>query len=145
VRIVPYEPWHYEYLAGKTFTTLKIGSEAIRLFSLAYDLRGVAVTIQDGNQVIGCAGIMELWPGVGEAWSMFTDEIRGHPFYLHSRTKKIMADMISSRNYHRVQATVLSTDPVAIKWIERLGFQKECNMKQFGSDKSDHFLYVRMR
>ena len=145
MKIIPYEPWHYEYLSGRTFTTLRIGAEAAKIYAMAYYLRGAAVSIKKGDKIVGCAGVFELWDGVGEAWSMFTDELRKCPFFLHRKAIKVLDDIITSRKYHRVQSIVLSTDPAARKWIERLGFTMECAMEKFGSDQSEHFMYKRIQ
>ena len=144
MKIISYEPWHYEYLSGRTFTTLRIGADAAKIYAMAYYLRGTAVSIKKGDKIVGCAGVFEMWDGVGEAWSMFTDELRQCPYFLHRKTIKILNNMIESRKFHRVQSIVLSCDPVALKWIEHLGFKMENTMRQFGSDKSDHYMYVRL-
>jgi hypothetical protein len=142
MNLVPYEPWHFEYLAIDTPQGKHMGLDAIKIYALVYSIRGQAYTIKDRGQIVGCAGVLDLWNGVGEAWTCLTDESRAKPFFLHRRTYKIIREIIKSKVYHRVHAIVCCTEEKPVQWIERLGFVKESVMKNYGADGSDHAMYV---
>jgi hypothetical protein len=142
MELVPYEPWHFEYLAMPMPQGKNMGLELVKIYAMAYYVRGRAYTIKDKGKIVGCAGVLDLWPGVGEAWTCLTDDARAKPFFLHRRTYKIIRKLIETGTYHRVQAIVCCEDAKPVQWIERLGFVKESVMKKFGADGSDHAMYV---
>lgn len=135
-----YEPWHYEYLAGLVGSPLD--PQVVRFFAEMYRQRGDAYTIRQDGNLIGCAGVLEMWPGVAEAWTLLTDEAKAAPFWLHTRTKSFLLDIIRDRKYHRVQAIIKKDDPAAIRWIECLGFTWEADLKRFNPDQTDACMYV---
>jgi hypothetical protein len=141
MELIPYEPWHFEYLAVNTPQGRNMGQDFVQIYAMAYYVKGRAYTIRDKGKIVGCAGVIDLWPGVGEAWSCLTDDARAKPFFLHRKTYRIIRDLIKSGTYHRVQSIVCCTEDKPVKWIERLGFVKESIMEKFGSDGSDHALY----
>jgi hypothetical protein len=142
MELVEYQPWHYEYLVGTTTQGILMGSEIIQMFGAAYYIKGDTFSAKHNNKLIGCAGIIEMWPGVAEAWAALTDDIRMCPFFLHRKTYRIMKELINRNKYHRLQANISLDNATAIKWIERLGFSYESTMKRFGADGSDHAMYV---
>jgi len=142
MELVNYKPWHYEYLMMITSNGRLLGEDIVKMYALAYSFKGQAYTIKDNGRVVGCAGIVELWPGVGEAWTVLSKDLKGNPFFLHRKTYRIMRNLINKFKYHRLQAIVCPGDSIATKWIERLGFKKESIMKRFGADGSDHAMYV---
>ena len=142
MELVTYEPWHFEYLAMPMPQGRNLGPEVIRMYALAYSIRGEAHTIKDKGKIVGCAGVLSMWPGVAEAWTIFSKEAKENPFFIHRQTYRILRKIINKNQFRRVQAIVCSADPVSTKWIERLGFVKESVMKKFGADGSDHAMYV---
>lgn len=142
MKLVKYDPWHFEYLAMPMNFGKNMGMEIVKMYAKAYYLRGYSYSIEDKGKIIGCAGVVDMWPGVAEAWTLLSDEAKTKPFFLHRLTLRIMKNIIQTKKYRRVQAIVCWSDPVSVKWIERLGFIKESIMKQFGADGSDHAMYV---
>ena len=143
MKVVAYEPWHFEYCANLSPGGRLLGSETTRLFGIAYQLRGAAYSIAtDPGEIVGCAGVIELWPGVGEAWTMFTQTALDKPFFIHRQTKRIIWNIIKGSSLHRCQALVPTGDQVKETWIERLGFTWESNMRKAGPDKSDQGMWV---
>jgi hypothetical protein len=142
IEIIAYEPWHYEYVAGTTPTAVTYGWDTIQLFAVAYSLRGQAYSARENGKIIGCAGFFELWPGVAEAWSMLSPEVK-NPFFLHRTALRMKRQFCTDHNIHRMQAFVLEGGETEERWIRRLGFtDKECVLKEFSPDKGDMGLYV---
>src|SRR5512146_83695 len=99
-----YEPWHYEYLAPMVDPGADLG--IVKLFAKMYGERGNAYTIKLDGFIVGVAGVMKMWEGVAEAWTLFSSDARAHASLLHSRTKAILNTIIANNNFHRVQAIV---------------------------------------
>lgn len=104
--------------------------------------RGTAFTVFEGNQILGCAGISVLWPGVGEAWTMISNEWRAKPLSLHRLIKRGLAQF--STQFHRVELYVIAEFTEGYKWAERLGFVKEGLRKSYTSDKKDVMVFVKL-
>jgi hypothetical protein len=67
-------------------------------------------------------GLVFLWKGVGEAWSLFTEESRRYPIAM---TKGAIAFFDICQilfNLHRIQITVKSNDKRAVRWAKTLRF-----------------------
>jgi hypothetical protein len=45
------------------------------------------------------------------------------------------------RKYDRIQATTVATNVRDVRFLEKLGFQRECLMKKYGVEGEDHYLY----
>ena len=138
MKLVPYEPWMYELCAFEYL----MDAETIKIFSIAYSLRGTSYGIEHDGCIVGCAGIYELWPGVAEAWTLFSQEAKNHPYFIHKMTKRIVHNAAKEKPYHRIHAVVRKNDPIAIRWAERLGFEYESTMKRYGADMGDFDMMV---
>jgi hypothetical protein len=143
--LVPYQPWHYESLLSDTSLYPVLGRESVEMLAMAYSMRGMSFSVKDNGKIVGAGGILELWPGVGEAWSVFSKRLKCKPFFLHRRASRILADMIKMRQYHRIQAVIDESDYYAVSWARRLGFRWESVMKKFGADGKDYAMYVRLK
>jgi hypothetical protein len=88
--------------------------------------------LREGHPV-ACAGIVTLWPGVGEAWTVISEWARRHPIWLVSVLRHGLRDQIAERSFHRVQMHV-EDDPKLLKWGRVLGFHQESTMKKYTSE-----------
>lgn len=86
---------------------------------------GPAVTALDGETILGCAGIVIAWPGVGFAWMVLSEHIDGHGLWMTKMVRHFLDDMIRCFRLHRLEAMVLSDNGRNQRWIERLGFTRE--------------------
>ena len=108
-----------------------------------YARRGVAYTLMT-TQPVFCAGAVLLWPGVAEAWFVKGGEVTNHPVSVFRHTMLMIAEAIGKLHLHRLQATVLSTDEKAIRFVEGLGFQREGLIRKFSTNQEDYYLYARI-
>jgi hypothetical protein len=98
------------------------------------------------ERVIGAAGIVVFWRGVGEAWVVTTDELlRDHPMWFAKTTKRYMHHMISVLNLRRLQATVDASVDSNLSFIEFLGMQAEGAMLHYGPEGEDCIRYAWVR
>lgn len=104
---------------------------------------GPAVTAFHNNIPVAVFGCVILWQGVGEAWSMFSEQSRRYPIAM---TKGAFAffDIVQILfSLHRMQITVKSDDKRAVSWATHLGFESEGLMKEYSADKEDTFMMRR--
>jgi hypothetical protein len=142
IKLVRYESWHYEYLAGQTGADLVMTPETVKLFAEMYLHRGTSLTAKFEGRIIGCAGVVNLWTGVGEAWTMLGPEVKANPYFLHRKVKWIMRGIIKDKELHRLQAIVSLNDEPALQWIHSLGFEFEGRMRKFNPDKTDSGMFT---
>ncbi len=119
-RLVPFKAEHMLTFVNRDTDVL----QEMR-FATQKERGGPAFTALLNNKVIGCAGIIVMWPGVGSAWLALSNDIDGHGMWLCSMVKSVMQDTIRALKLHRVEAAVLSDNKRNLKWIKLLGFNKE--------------------
>jgi hypothetical protein len=98
--------------------------------------------IIDGEVAI-CAGVVILWPGVGEAWIAAAPLVYQYPLFLHRNVTRMLDRIIAEYNLHRVQAIVTHDFVRGQRWIERIGFKREGMLTQYLPDKTDCIRYAR--
>lgn len=102
---------------------------------------GCAFSAVARDQVIGCAGIIPLWNGVGEAWSFLSEEVK-RPFFLHRAVKQHLGQIIQEKKLHRVQMNVLCSFEKGFRWAEALGFRSEGILHDYTTDKQNYRRYA---
>ena len=135
VELVPFKATHAEeILAGDQIEQWSMHSD--RLASVeSYTL------LHDGNPAIS-TGVIELWPGVGEAWMLSNDILQAHPLAMSRAVKRSLFWHIEKKGYWRVQANVRVGWPQAEKFAEFVGMKREGLMPTFGQQQEDHYRYA---
>ncbi len=111
----------------------------------AYPKIGPAITLlNDSFEVIACAGVLIPWEGFGEFWMIPGVLVPKYKKSVWKEAKLFIKDSRERFNLRRIQATIRENDQRAIRWIERLGFQKEGLLRCFGMDGENHFMYARV-
>lgn len=100
---------------------------------------GPAFIGKDDGFVIAAAGVINLWPGVGEGWAVVLP--RGNRRAVARRFREMFDLILIANNYHRIQASIQADFTAGIRFAEWLGFENEGVMRQFDSDRTD---FVRM-
>lgn len=138
MKIVETELWHLKYLEDRYPETGFGSLDKACLTSIAY-------TGFIDEEPIGMAGIMTMWPGVGEAWALITDQARGQALSMHRAVYRIMNDSNTWDEFHRVQCVVLVGDSKALHWAEHLGFKAEGLLSDYDSNKVSYIRMARLR
>jgi len=94
--------------------------------------------------VLGAAGVWTIWPGVGEAWAILTEDLKKKPILLHKTVQKYLKKIVEEQKFHRVQFIVLYGFIAAESWAHALGFTHEGIMYQYGTDKSTYHRFARI-
>ena len=129
---------------GITENTLKHDPAKSKLYAEFYASRGPAFTaLTDDGEIAGCAGIMIMWPGVGEAWILFNHELaKKHKKDAYEIVLRHLLVIIEEKKLHRVQAHCNTNLPHAVKYLEGLGFKREGTMGKYDEEGNDHYLYA---
>lgn len=111
----------------------------------AYAKIGPAITlINDSFEVVACAGVIIPWEGVGQFWMIPGNLVPKYAKTVWKEAKLFIKDSTERFNLCRVQATARERDARAIRWIERLGFQREGLLRCYGQNRENHFMYARV-
>ncbi|MDB5433556.1 MAG: hypothetical protein JWP35_4672 [Caulobacter sp.] len=102
---------------------------------------GVAWTGFDGDQVLGCAGILDRGEGRGLAWALLAEDVGPRRFVTLHRA---VARGFEILPYRRIEAHVSPTFQQGIDWAQMLGFQFEGVMRAY-LPTGDLLLFARIR
>ena len=100
---------------------------------------GPMVTGICNGRIVTIGGIVLLWPGVGEAWSVFDQSAIPFKRYMLLHSRRWILAAAQECHLHRLQATLRTDLPDA--WLKHLGFEKEGLLKQFCQDKCDSTMW----
>ena len=102
-------------------------------------------TWEEGGVVLAVVGVAYKWRGVGEVWTLLSDDAKGRGIALSLGVTRFIAMLHRERGYCRLQATAEHGDAVAAEWLRRLGFEHEGTMAAYAPNGSTHELYARVR
>lgn len=102
---------------------------------------GVAWAAVMGGQTLACAGMTEITPQRAIAWALFAPAALRHFGPIHRATGRILAEA----PWRRLEMAVDARHAAAIRWAERLGFEREGLMRAYTADGRDCFLYARVK
>ena len=94
---------------------------------------------------MACGGVVLLWRGVGEAWSLSAAGLSARALALHrivaARLDRVQAD----HDLHRIQTSVHIDNGPGRRWVARLGFKEEGIMQGYGPLGDDFVRLARGR
>lgn len=147
MQIVPFEPPHLRAVAPQCaqadFTAYV---ETLEMAALVQP--GMAFSATDeaaaGATVLGCAGVVPLWPGVGQAWAVFSDPLLARPVTLTRATGRALDRIAAAHDMRRIQATVRDGHASGARWLSFLGFELEGLLVNYGpGGVGDYWMYGR--
>ena len=78
------------------------------------------------DRVLGCSGIIFMWPGVAQAWATFSDDLaKHHAIWMTKQVRSKLRELILAHDLFRVEMTVLASDKRNQEWARFLGFSCE--------------------
>ena len=139
MRIAPYEPWH---LLQIEVQPEQRNDQTLRKADSAQSLgeAGPVFTLLDGDIPLAIAGVANCEPGRGLAWAVLAPSVDGYALALHRGVTRFLA----MQTYRRLEAVVDCEHTTAIRWIERLGFEREGRMRKYAPTGRDCYLYSRI-
>jgi hypothetical protein len=141
---IPMVPAHLHYMSMKPDQL-----PSARAVSMDHMLEmqarlGLAVTALVHGKPVAMFGCIILWTGVGEMWSIISDDARRYPKQLTIVAKEFSDIVTQSLSLHRLQITVRSDEPRALRWAEYLGFEVEGLMRKYSPDFEDTYILARV-
>lgn len=108
-------------------------------------LKTFAETALVAGTPVAAAGFFVLWPGVGEAWTIFHQGVEPRTALrcLHTARQRLGA-LATRAGVHRLQAAVPLDNPSGLRLATVMGFEVEGVAHRYGSDKRDYMRFERM-
>lgn len=95
----------------------------------------------DGDKVVGCAGVYEIWPGRAVAWALLSRDAGAHFRTIH----RAALGFIAQAPWRRIEAVVEDGFEAGHRWARMLGMQREGLMRAYSPGGVDFYLYSRVR
>lgn len=103
-----------------------------------YQYKGIGFTGLYNGNIVGCAGIFESSPGVGEFWMATAKDINIK--YSTLKTIKQMFDIIiKNTNFEKYRLYVEENFEESIKMVKWLGFKE---VRRFKEEYFNKFIYI---
>ncbi len=127
------------------FDVFAIEGMNLREIVITHGIPGPAFSAINDRRVLGAAGVIPVWRGVGNAWLLASDELRRHPMVLHRYVRRGLVMVERGLGLHRTQIAVHQKFTAACQWAERLGFAFEGEMKGYGPNGDTYLRYARVK
>lgn len=142
--IVNYKPEHYDRLIEQGhlgFTKTDEAMEAEKIALAQENVTTYTYLMQDKVLLIG--GVLVMWPGFGEVWAMYSNEIKKRDYMVEafSVSQDMINTFIEKLHLFRLNATCRITEKRYARWLERLGFRLNTEMEMYYPNKETALLY----
>lgn len=143
MNIVPYKPAHLGRVVPQAVQA-GIAGRLDRATADSLAFADCAFSAVAAGRIVGCAGIVPLWPGVGHAWAVLSDTALAEPLTLTRAVQRALARIEAAQGLRRIQATVAEEHVAGRRWLAWLGFEVEGLMRNYGPQGTgDFWLYGR--
>lgn len=120
--------------------------EALRSLDwIKYKDHGFALTCIWHEKPIAIGGVIEQYPGVGEAWSIISQEVGGRELRYVFSSIRCVIDSILKTSYHRIYCNVRTDFGPGMRMARMLGMELEGVMRSFPQEDIDSALFARTR
>jgi len=110
-------------------------------YGRALETAGPCYSAFAGSQVIACAGVVELWSGRAQVWSLLSDQM---PHYRRAIHKAVKTFLMGYR-VRRLECVVDPRSEASIRWATHLGFdRRESLMASYTPTGEDQLMMVRI-
>lgn len=103
------------------------GVQSVPALMIEQSTRGPAFTAEIDGEVLGCGGVVVMWPGVGACWMTLAEDIGKHGLWLSKVTMEFLNKTTRDLSLHRLEAMALHECIRNQKWLELCGFRREEN------------------
>lgn len=145
VTLVPFRWYHLQAMDMRSdntdmFSYIPDFENRIMLFDGAPNCH----TAIAGGNIVACWGVQELWPHVAECWLFTSNHFNSYPISATRGADRYFNQIAITLRLKRLQLTVNSKNPLAVRWAKRLRFNTEGLMRSYGPDGSDYFMTARI-
>ena len=103
--------------------------------------KGYAYTIYHEEDVVACVGVTKIVSGMAEIWAITGKLVDKYPKDFHKISLTIIEEAFKIGNLHRLQCTAEVDYERTVKWLERLGFEREGTLRNYTPDGKDMYIY----
>jgi hypothetical protein len=136
---VPFEAWHLDWLNLQE-TQRMLSPLLTQQYGRSLELAGPCYSAFCGQQVLACCGVVELWPGRAQVWSLLSVWMPQYRKTIHQAVKTFL----TGYRVRRLECVVDPRSETAMRWASHLGFIVESRMEQYTPNGDDQLMYVRM-
>lgn len=147
IRLVPFEPGHVAEMRLRAWDAIAIATQPeFAEYSAAYfQKHGVGFTVLADDGIVGAAGVVMVLQGNWECWCYTTELFPKYSFAVHRSVKRFLDAFAKRSDWRRFQCVVDSTYPVAVRWVEALGLEREGTLRKYGPQGQDYYQYARIQ
>lgn len=138
MRIVPLKRWHLEHIDMQDAQDYVAKWLTPEIKQAIEDTLAFAAV--DGERVLACSGVIEMWEGRGVAWAMLARDLGAKFVGVH----RAVATFLDASNFRRIEATADAGFVEGERWLKKLGFRLETPvMKGYLPNGGDASMWVR--
>ena len=101
---------------------------------------GMSFSVIDGDEVLGCGGVVEYWDGRAAVWALLSGNCGRRFTAIH----RAVATFFDLKRYRRLEATTATEFEAGHRWLKMLGFKMETErMRGYLPNGADASMYVR--
>lgn len=143
---VPFAPEHlHAFSPAPVFEADGCASADLAEHARASLVAGPAWSVCMDGRPVGCGGVVLLWRGVGEAWSLSAPGLGGSALVLHRIVAQRLRAAEREHGLHRIQTSVQIDNRQGRRWVAALGFREEGIMRGYGPLGDDFLRLARGR
>jgi hypothetical protein len=142
-KIVPFKAEHWDMIEFREFEQETMGKLLDQVRLRVNDSGPTYTGFVDGK-VAGFAGVILMWPGVGEGWILGSDLFASNKLWFIRNVKRYLEKIMKTHEMHRVQTTVLHGQTELIRLVEFLGMKFEGRLRNYGPNCEDYLMYGRI-
>jgi hypothetical protein len=143
-KIVPFKPEHWEMITFREFEKESMG-KLLNEIRHRVDATGPTYTGFVDGKVAGFAGVILMWPGVGEGWILGSDLFSHNKLWFVRNVKRYLEKIMKTHQLHRVQTTVMHGHTNLIRLVEFLGMNFEGRLRNYGPHGETYLMYGRIQ
>ena len=143
-----YQKIHFSHVDAVKQYAVGFGSSGWNqeVFELNIEISFASGALIADNQCLLIGGLVFSHEKVLNLWAIFNNPLRWkYRRQLLYGIKNVLDIMLLSNACHRVQYAIASNERYSNTFPKHLGFTLESVMKNYGTDKTDYLMYVRLR
>lgn len=140
MHVIPFEPLHLRTLVlqeAQAWMQPMLADD----YGVSLKKAGPCFTITEGEDVVMCSGMVNMWENRAQAWALISQGAGAH-FVRIFRAMKSYLDLQDTR---RIEAVVDANFEQGHRMMRMLGFQHEGLMRAYLPDGRDACLYGRIK
>jgi hypothetical protein len=103
--------------------------------------QGLALTFEDGEEVLMIAGLVPQWTNRAIAWTLISKNAGRHFVEMH----RYVENFLNNSEFRRIESMVDVGFVAGHRWMQMLGFEVEGYMRAYQPSGADMVLYARIK